>query len=122
VTHYGAGLRIGPDFHRKEATMASMELSAEDALDQMAPEPYVQRYAVNELYVSKDGLEAMGMVEPLTPGATVRVTALATVMSSALDDEGESAGRLCIQITDLELEPTGTKIDAASLYPSMKAS
>lgn len=101
--------------------MASMELSPEDALERMAPEAYVQRYAVNELRICKDGLEAMGMVDPLTPGATVRVTAMATVMASSLDDEGEGAGHLCIQITDLELEPTGTKIDAGKLYPSMKA-
>lgn len=102
--------------------MASMELSPEDALEQMSPQPYVQRYAVNELHISSDGLEAMGMVNPLTPGATVRVTAMATVMSSALDEEGEGAGRLCIQITDLELEPSGKQIDAGKLYPSMKAS
>ncbi len=102
--------------------MASMELSPEDALEQMAPEPYVQRYAVNELHISSDGLEAMGMVDPLTPGATVRVNAIATVMSSALDEEGEGAGRLCIQIVDLELEPWGKQIDAGKLYPTMKDS
>lgn len=102
--------------------MASMELSPEDALEQMAPEPYVQRYAVNELHISSDGLEAMGMVDPLTPGATVRVNAIATVMSSALDEEGEGAGRLCIQIVDLELEPAKTQVDAGKLYPTMKDS
>ena len=102
--------------------MASMVLSPEDALEQMAPEPYVQRYAVNELYISKDGLEEMGMAEPLTPGAMVRVTGMAKVTSSGLDEEGEGAGRLCIQIVDLELEPAKMQVDAGKLYPTMKDS
>ncbi len=85
--------------------MASMELSAEDAMESMAPEPYVRRYAVGELYVSSDGLEMMGMSDPLKPGTMVRVMGMAKVMSSSLDGEGEKAGSLCIQITDLDLRP-----------------
>lgn len=102
--------------------MASMELSTEDALERMAPEAYVQRYAVNELCISKDGLEAMGLTEPLTPGAMVRVVGVAKVMESSLDCEGEAAGSLRIQLVDLELPPADAQIDPAKMYPSMKGS
>lgn len=95
--------------------MASMELSAEDAVESMAAEPYVRRYAVGELYISKDGLEMMGMSEPLKPGTMVRVMGMAKVMSSALDCEGEKAGSLCIQLVDLELRPQAAS--AKAMFP-----
>lgn len=94
--------------------MASMELSAEDAVESMAPEPYVRRYAVGELYISGDGLGMMGMADPLKPGTMVRVMGTAKVMSSALDCEGEKAGSLCIQITDLDLRPQAS---AKAMFP-----
>lgn len=95
--------------------MASMELSAEDAMESMAPEPYVRRYAVGELYISSDGLEMLGMSDPLKPGTMVRVIGTAKVTSSALDCEGEKAGSLCIQITDLDLRPEASS--AKSMFP-----
>lgn len=98
--------------------MASMELTAEQAAENMAPEPYVRRYAVGELYIGKDGLEAMGMSEPLKPGTMVRVMGMAQVVSSSLDHEGEGAGSLCIQITDLELKPAATS--AKPMFPASK--
>lgn len=95
--------------------MASMELSAEDAAERMAPEAYVQRYAVGELYISKDGLEALGMADPLKPGTMVNVVGVAKVMSSALDCEGDKAGSLCIQLVDLELRPQPAS--AKAMFP-----
>ena len=95
--------------------MASMELSAEDAMESVAPEHYVRRYAVGELYVSCDGLEMMGMSDPLKPGTMVRVMGMAKVMSSSLDGEGEKAGSLCIQIVDLDLRPEASS--AKAMFP-----
>ena len=98
--------------------MASMELSAEDAVESMAPEPYVRRYAVGELYISKDGLEMLGMADPLKPGTMVRVMGMAEVMSASLDGEGEKASSLCIQITDLDLRPEAAS--AKAMFPKSK--
>lgn len=98
--------------------MASMELSPEQAAESMAAEPYVRRYAVGELYIQKDGLEAMGMSEPLKPGTMVRVMGMAQVTSSSLDSEGEGAGCLCIQLVDLELRPSAAS--AKPMFPNSK--
>lgn len=98
--------------------MASMELSPEDAAERMAPEPYVQKWAVGETYLSKDALEAMGITDPLKPGTMVRVMGLAQVTSSSLDSEGEKPGGMSIQLVDFELRPAAAS--AKPMFPNSK--
>lgn len=96
--------------------MASMELSPEDAAERIAPEPYVQKWAVGETYLSKDALEAMGITEPLKPGTMVKLMGVACVTSSSLDAEGEGPGGMSIQICDLDLKPASTS--AKPMFPN----
>lgn len=104
--------------------MASMELSAEDSMDEGTENsgPYRPRWAVNCLYLGDPALQALGIAEPLKPGTMVRVTGLAKVVSAELreDQQGESEHCMSIQLVDLEIAPAKKPIDAASMYPTMK--
>jgi hypothetical protein len=98
--------------------MASMELTAEQAAEAMAPEPYTQRWAVCETYLSKEALEAMGITDPMKPGTMVRLMGVACVTASSLDMEGEKADGMSLQITDLEVRPEAAS--AKSMFPKSK--
>ena len=98
--------------------MASMELSPESAAERMAPEPYVQRWAVGETYLSKEALEAMGITDPLKPGTMVRLMGMAMVTSSSLDSENEKPGGTSLQICDLEVRPEAAS--AKAMFPKSK--
>lgn len=96
--------------------MASMELTPDQMADTMAPEPYSPRYAVGETYLRKEALEALGLTDALKPGTAVRLSGVAKVMSSSLDCEGEEAGSLCIQITELDVKPAA--VSAKAMFPN----
>lgn len=98
--------------------MASMELTPEQMSESMAPEAYAPRYAVGETYLREEALKALGLTDALKPGTVVRLSGMAKVMSSSIDSEGEEAGSLCIQITDLEVSPEAAS--AKSMFPKSK--
>jgi hypothetical protein len=98
--------------------MASMELTAEQSAESMAPEPYVRRWAIGETYLSKEALEALGIGDPLKPGSMVRLMGMAMVTSSALDSENEKPGGMSLQICDLEVRPEAAS--AKAMFPKSK--
>jgi len=73
------------------------------------------------LHLNDDQCEALGIKAPLRAGAKVTIKAMAYVsnVTESVEDDGDDAGNdvsLCLQITDMELNPTGKQVDGAALY------
>lgn len=100
--------------------MASMIITPEAAAEEMAPQEYVPRYAVNELCVCPAGMEALAMGEPPAAGTIVQVTGTALVTSSSVrpESDGDVDQTMTLQLTDLTLSPPSR--DAKAMFPNSK--
>ncbi len=80
------------------------------------------RWAVSQLYLGDDALQALKIAEPLKPGTMVALNCVAKVVSAELreDQKGESENCMSIQIVDMDLAPQAKTVDAKAFYPTMK--
>lgn len=96
--------------------MVSMKMEPE--VDSYSPPAYGYGLC---LYLNDDQCEALGIKKALEAGSTVNLTAKATVVRSTQsvemdkDDKGPDYS-LELQITDMELRPSGGSV-ASRLYP-----
>ncbi len=103
--------------------MASMELTPEQSKEEgQELSDYRPRWAVSQLYLGDEALQALGITEPLKPGTMVALNCVAKVVSAELreDQQGESENCMSIQITDMDLAPQARTVDARAMYPTMK--
>lgn len=109
--------------------LKSMKLTAEQRSEEVAeikdPQPPVYPYGLC-LHLEDEALKLLG-IERMEIGTVVEIRALARVVSGSEyeregeDGESEKDECMSVQITDMELAPAGTRIDAGKLYPSMKS-
>lgn len=110
--------------------LKSMKLTAEQRSEEVAefkdPKPPVYPCGLS-LHLDDEALQLLG-IGRMEIGTVVKIVALARVVSGseyereAEDGQSEKDECMSVQITDMDLEPAGTKIDPAKLYPGMKAS
>ena len=110
--------------------LKSMKLTPEqrsEEVDEMRdPKPPVYPWGLT-LQMEDETMQLLG-IERMEIGTVVEMRALARVVSgSQYEREGEDGTAekdecMSVQITDMDLTPAGTQIDAGKLYPSMKAS
>lgn len=109
--------------------LKSMKLTPEqrsEEVDEMKdPKPPVYPWGLS-LQIEDETMQLLG-IERMELGAVVEIRALARVVSSSqYEREGDDGAAdknesMSVQITDMELVPAGTQIDAGKLYPSMKS-
>ena len=102
--------------------MINMKMTAEEAKEEIqpttadAPEyPYGLTISLDEDAMAKLGITALPKV-----GTRMELRALVTVCGTSQYDTqgGEPESNLSLQITDMELAPAATPVDATKLYSS----
>src|SRR5262245_25275364 len=103
--------------------LKSMELTPAESKEEAAEmAEYRPRWAVSELYLDENALSALGLDEPMKPGATVQIEAVAKVTSASQRDDGEgkTENNMSLQIIGMSIGTKAETIDARSMYPKSK--
>lgn len=95
--------------------MVSMKIKQEEGENELEMKTPEYGYGT-KIDLEEEQVAALGITQLPPVGTVMKVNAMVVVTKTQLEDDGEGKERyLCLQITDLELAPSGEKKDPATI-------